>query len=261
MEPLLPMGRRVASKVWKQGFHWVETKHLMGGCKKASFLLYFTHLFVSLQIENLKQANMFKKEVYIERRKELRKRVESGLILLFGNNEAPCNYPGNAYYPFRQDSSFLYYFGQQRDGLVGVIDIDNGTETLVGDDIDIEDIVWFGSVDSVRDMADQVGVELTAPMKQLQVICNEALRQKRKIHFLPPYRHDTKVQLFDLLGIHPAQQKESASVELIMAIVHMREVKSDLEIAEIEKACAVGYEMHTTAMRLTRPPARGDHAR
>ncbi len=196
---------------------------------------------------------MFKKEVYIERRKELRKRVESGIILLFGNNEAPCNYPGNAYYPFRQDSSFLYYFGQQRDGLVGVIDIDNGTETLVGDDIDIEDIVWFGSVDSVRDMADQVGVELTAPMKQLQVICNEALRQKRKIHFLPPYRHDTKIQLFDLLGIHPAQQKESASVELIMAIVHMREVKSDLEIAEIEKACAVGYEMHTTAMRLTRP--------
>ena len=196
---------------------------------------------------------MFKKEVYIERRKELRKRVESGIILLFGNNEAPCNYPGNAYYPFRHDSSFLYYFGQQRDGLVGVIDIDNGKETLVGDDIDIEDIVWFGSVDSVRDMADQVGVELTAPMKQLQVICNEALRQKRKIHFLPPYRHDTKIQLFDLLGIHPAQQKESASVELMMAIVHMREVKSDLEIAEIEKACAVGYEMHTKAMRLTRP--------
>ena len=164
---------------------------------------------------------MFKKEVYIERRKELWKRVESGIILLFGNNEAPCNYPGNAYYPFRQDSSFLYYFGQQRDGLVGVIDIDNGTETLVGDDIDIEDIVWFGSVDSVRDMADQVGVELTAPMKQLQVICNEALRQKRKIHFLPPYRHDTKIQLFDLLGIHPSQQREEASVELIMAVVHI----------------------------------------
>ena len=173
--------------------------------------------------------------------------------LLFGNNEAPCNYPGNAYYPFRQDSSFLYYFGQQRDGLVGVIDIDNATETLVGDDIDIEDIVWFGSVDSVRDMADQVGVAETAPMKQLQVICNDALRLKRKIHFLPPYRYDTKIQIFDLLGIHPAQQKESASVELIMAIVHMREVKSDLEIAEIEKACAVGYQMHTTAMKLTCP--------
>ena len=196
---------------------------------------------------------MFAKEVYIERRKQLRKLVENGIIILFGNNESPCNYPNNGYYPFRQDSSFLYYFGQRRDGLVGVIDVDKGTETLVGDDIDIEDIVWYGSVDSVKDLAAQVGVDHTAPMKQLQVICNEATKQKRKIHFLPPYRHDTKIQIMDLLGIHPAQQKESASVELIMAIVRMRQCKTALEVAEIEKACAIGYQMHTHAMRMTRP--------
>ena len=196
---------------------------------------------------------MFRKEIYIERRQELKRRMQSGIVVLFGNNEAPCNYPGNAYYPFRQDSTFLYFFGQQRDGLVGIIDIDNNHETLVGDDIDIEDIVWFGSVDSVKDMAGQVGVEHTAPMSSLKSICNEALSKKRRIHFLPPYRHDTMIQIYDLLGIHPSQQKEEASVELIMAVVHMREIKSALEIAEIEKACAVGYEMHTTAMKLTRP--------
>ena len=196
---------------------------------------------------------MFRKEIYIERRQELKRRMQSGIVVLFGNNEAPCNYPGNAYYPFRQDSTFLYFFGQQRDGLVGIIDIDNNRETLVGDDIDIEDIVWFGSVDSVKDMADQVGVEHTAPMSSLKSICNEALSKKRRIHFLPPYRHDTMIQIYDLLGIHPSQQKEEASVELIMAVVHMREIKSALEIAEIEKACAVGYKMHTTAMKLTRP--------
>ena len=106
--------------------------------------------------------------------------------------------------------------------------MDKGTETLVGDDIDIEDIVWYGSVDSVKDLAAQVGVDHTAPMKQLQVICNEATKQKRKIHFLPPYRHDTKIQIMDLLGIHPAQQKESASVELIMAIV--RNTPSDTSL-------------------------------
>ena len=196
---------------------------------------------------------MFRKEIYIERRQELKRRMQSGIVVLFGNNEAPCNYPGNAYYPFRQDSTFLYFFGQQRDGLVGIIDIDNNRETLVGDDIDIEDIVWFGSVDSVKDMAGQVGVEHTAPMSSLKSICNEALSKKRRIHFLPPYRHDTMIQIYDLLGIHPSQQKEEASVELIMAVVHMREIKSELEIAEIEKACDVGYEMHTTAMKLTRP--------
>lgn len=196
---------------------------------------------------------MFNKETYIERRAQLKKLVNSGIIILFGNNEAPNNYPNNSYYPFRQDSSFLYYFGQRRDGLVGVIDIDNDKEYLVGDDIDIEDIVWYGSVDSVADLAAQVGVANSAPMSSLRSVCCDAIAAKRKIHFLPPYRHDTKIQIMDLLGIHPSKQKETASVELIMAVVKMRQVKTALEIAEIEKACAIGYEMHTTAMRLTKP--------
>lgn len=196
---------------------------------------------------------MFSKETYITRRAELKKLVRSGVVLLFGNNDSPANYPANCYYPFRQDSTFLYYFGLNRDGLVGVIDIDEGTETLVGNDIDIEDIVWFGSVDSVSDMAAKTGVAATAPMKQLQAICNEALRRNRQVHFLPPYRHDTMIQIFDLLGIHPSQQKEAASMELIKAVVNMRSKKEPQEIEEIEKACAIGYKMHTTAMRLTKP--------
>ena len=196
---------------------------------------------------------MFSKETYINRRAELKKLVGSGVIILFGNNESPANFPNNTYYPFRQDSSFLYYFGQQRDGLVGVIDIDNDIETLIGDDIDIEDIVWYGSVDSVHDMAEQVGVKNSAPMKSLKAICNDALRQKRRIHYLPPYRSDIKIQIFDLLGIHPNQQKEGASMPLIKAVVKMRSAKSLDEIDELERAAVIGYKMHTTAMRLTKP--------
>ncbi len=196
---------------------------------------------------------MFSKEIYVNRRAELKKLVKSGIIIFFGNNESPANFPANGYYPFRQDSSFLYYFGAQRDGLVGVIDIDNDLEILVGDDIDIDDIVWFGKVDSVHDMAEAAGVKSSAPMKQLSVICNNALRDKRSVHFLPPYRHDTMIQIFDLLGIHPNQQCESASLPLIKAVVKMRSVKSQLEIDEIERACEVGYKMHTTAMKLTKP--------
>ena len=166
-----------------------------------------------------------------------------------------ANYPNNAYSPFRQDSSFLYYFGQKRDGLVGIIDIDNDMETLIGDDISVEDIVWYGSVDSVHDMAQQVGVANTAPMKSLKTICNDALRQKRKIHFLPPYRFDIKLQVFDLLGIHPNQQKESASMDLIKAVVKMRSAKEPQEIEELERAAVIGYKMHTTAMRMCKPGA------
>jgi len=196
---------------------------------------------------------MFSRETYVSRRAELKKLVGSGVILLFGNNESPANYPSNGYYPFRQDSSFLYYFGQNRDGLVGVIDVDGNRETLVGDDIDIDDIVWFGSVDSVHDMAARVGVDNTAPMSALAGICGEARRKGRAIHFLPPYRFDTKILIHDLLGIHPAKQKEASSVELIKAVVKMRSVKEQQEIDEIERACAIGYRMHTAAMRLTKP--------
>ena len=196
---------------------------------------------------------MFSKDTYIRRRDELKKLVKDGLILIFGNNESPCNYPANAYYPFRQDSSFLYYFGQKRDGLVGIIDVDNNCDMLIGNDIDIEDIVWYGSVDSVADMARQVGIERTAPMAHLQVLCDEAKKQGRRIHFLPPYRHDIKIQIMDLLGIHPSKQKEAASMDLIMSVIKMRSVKEQQEIEELERAAVIGYKMHTTAMRLTRP--------
>lgn len=196
---------------------------------------------------------MYSKETYVSRRAELKKLVKSGVIILFGNNNSPANFPNNGYHPFRQDSSFLYYFGLNRDGLVGVIDVDNDIETLIGDDISIDDIVWYGSVESVHDMAVQVGVKNSAPMKSLKTICNDAMRQKRRIHFLPPYRADIKIQIFDLLGIHPNQQKESASMDLIKAIVKMRSVKTDEEVEELERAAAIGYKMHTTAMKMCRP--------
>ena len=202
--------------------------------------------------ENFKNL-MFSKDTYIRRRAELKQLVGEGLIVLFGNNDSPANYPANAYAPMRQDSSFLYYFGQHRDGLVGVIDVDNDREMLFGDDIDIEDIVWMGFVPSVSDLAAEVGVTLTAPMSELKTIVNSKLSNSRSIHFLPPYRFDTKIQIMDLLGIHPSKQKEAASLKLIKAVVKMRSTKEPQEIEAIERACDVGYEMHTTAQRLIRP--------
>ena len=196
---------------------------------------------------------MFDKETYIRRRAELKKLVGSGTVILFGNNESPANYPANSYAPMRQDSTFLYYFGQHREGLVGVIDIDRDEEWLFGDDIDIEDIVWMGFVPSVSDLAAEVGVTRTAPMKDLRPVCCDSVSTHRTIHFLPPYRHDTKIQIMDLLGIHPSQQKEQASLALIQAVVKMRSTKESQEIEAIERACEVGYKMHTTAQQLIRP--------
>ena len=192
---------------------------------------------------------MFDKNTYIRRRAELKKLVGKGIIVLFGNNEAPYNYPANTYAPMRQDSAFLYFFGQHRDGLVGVIDIDNDEEWLFGDDIDVEDIVWMGFTPSVSDLAVEVGITKTAPMKELEKMV-KVQSSKFKVHFLPPYRHDTKIQIMDLLGIHPSKQKEAASLDLIKAVVKMRSTKEPQEIAAIDRACDIGYAMHTTAQRL-----------
>lgn len=195
---------------------------------------------------------LFSKSTYVERRNELKKLVGSGLIVLFGNNDSPANYPSNTY-KFRQDSSFLYYFGLHRNGLVGVIDVDNDREYLVGDEIDIEDIVWYGSVTSVAEMAEMTGVARTAAMRELPAIVESAKAQGEEVHFLPPYRFDNQIQIMDLLGIHPSQQKAVASLKLIAAVVKMRTTKTKEEIAELERAAEIGYEMHTTAMRLCRP--------
>ena len=195
---------------------------------------------------------MFAKEIYIQRRAELKQRIGEGLILLFGNNDSPNNYPGNTY-RFRQDSCFLYFFGQKREGLVGVIDIDNNKEYIFGDDIDIDDIIWFGYVPSVSYLAEQVGVADTAPMSQLKPIVNTAMAKGQTIHFIPQCRHDLMIQLSDLIGIHPLQSKEKASVKLIKAIDDMRAEKKTEEIEELVKAADIGYMMHTAAQKLCAP--------
>ncbi|MBQ8098425.1 MAG: aminopeptidase P N-terminal domain-containing protein [Bacteroidaceae bacterium] len=195
---------------------------------------------------------MFTKETYIQRRSALKAQLESGIILILGNNESPVNGPYNCY-PFRQDSSFLYFFGAQRDGLAGVLDIDNDKDYLLGDDIDINDIIWYGSVDSVADMGKAVGIKDTGKFSYLRTLLDNARQAGRTIHFLPPYRHDHQLLLQDLIGFSPSQQAEQSSVDLIKAIVKLRSVKSDEEIKEIERACAVGFKMHTTAMKLCQP--------
>ena len=195
---------------------------------------------------------MFASNVYKERREALRHQIGGGLILLLGNGEASSNYPDNTYH-FRQDSSFLYFFGINHPGFAGVIDVESGEDTLFGNDFTMDDIIWMGPQPSVASQAIEVGVEKSAPLAQLKQVIENAQRQGRKVHFLPPYRYANKLWLEELTGIRVAQLATQVSVELIKAIVALRSVKSALEIAEIERACDIGYEMHTTAMRLCKP--------
>lgn len=184
---------------------------------------------------------MFPRAVYIERRERLKIRVHSGLILLPGNDESPMNYAANPY-PFRQDSTFLYYFGLDQPGLTAIIDLDEGTECLFGTDPTDDDLVWTGPQRPLSDRAQEVGIARTAPANALEQVLSQAARQGRTIHVLPQYRPENILRL----------RIQEPSAALIKAVVQQRSVKSTEEIEQIEAALEVSHEMHTTAMRMAR---------
>ena len=192
---------------------------------------------------------MFNKEVYQKRRSELSKSINNGIILLLGNVDSPMNYPGNIY-EFRQDSTFLYFFGLDHPGYAAIIDIDENENYIFGDDIDIDDIIWMGPQPSIKDKASEIGVDKVKPFKNLFDYIKSAQNNGRKIHFLPPYRPENKLLLQDLTGIKANETKANASLELIKAVVKLRSIKGPEEIDHIEKIMDIGYEMHTTSMKM-----------
>jgi len=195
---------------------------------------------------------MFDKSVYISRRQVLASKVGKGLILILGNGESSCNYKDNTY-PFRQDSTFLYYFGIDNPGFAGVIDAESGEEIIYGDDVDINDIVWTGPLPSVAQQAAEVGVSKTAPFSALQEMLSDTQKKGRTIHFIPQYRGENKILLHQMLGMSFEEIAAGASLDLILAVVSQRLIKEPCEIAEIDKACDLGYAMHYTAMSLMKP--------
>jgi Xaa-Pro aminopeptidase len=195
---------------------------------------------------------MFDKKTYVNRRARLMKEVGDGVLLFLGNQLVGMNYHDNEY-PFRQDSTFLYYFGLDQAGLAAVIDIDRGEEVIFGDELTIDDIVWTGTMPSLAENARKVGVDKTLPLSALKEYLGKAMHQGRKIRFLPPYRADHKVRLMDLLGILPNVQSLHADEALIRAIVDLRIHKTAEEVAVIEDAVDVSTRMHLEAYRLARP--------
>jgi Xaa-Pro aminopeptidase len=195
---------------------------------------------------------MFKKETYIKRRQELKNTIKSGIILLLGNVESSMNYADNTY-QYRQDSSFLYFFGIDQPGLIGLIDVDNNNEYIFGDDHTIDMIVWMGVQPTIKEQALKVGIENTASMQLFEDFIDESSRKGRNIHFLPPYRPENKIMLFKWLNIQPEKLNEKASLELVKAVINQRNYKSVEEITEIEEAVNTTVDMHLAAMRMIRP--------
>ncbi len=194
---------------------------------------------------------MFSKETFLQRRAALRQKIDRGILLFCGNEESSMNYADNTYH-FRQDSSFLYFWGMDYAGLNAVIDLDEGADILFGNDLTVEDIVWMGTQPTLLERGDKYGIREVRPAGQLAGYLEEAVKKGRTIHFLPPYRPENKLKLFRWLGIHPDETKAKASIPFTRAVVDLRNHKSEDEIAEIEKAVNLSVDMHVAAMRMAR---------
>ena len=196
---------------------------------------------------------MFSKETYMARRATLKKAIGSGLLLFLGNDECGMNYLDNTYH-FRQDSTFLYFFGLPYAGLSAIIDIDNDREIIFGDELTIDAIVWMGTQPTLKEKSEATGITEVRPFKEIETYLKSAAAKGQQIHYLPTYRTEHQIKLQQWLGIAPGAEKPS--VPFIMGVVNQRIYKSEEEIGEIEKACNVTAEMHLAAIRTIRPGLR-----
>lgn len=195
---------------------------------------------------------LFDQSVYSNRRQALKQRVGSGIILLLGNEESSMNYKDN-WYPFRQDSSFLYYFGLDVAGLSAMIDADTGDEWIFGNELTIDEIVWTGPLPSVTEMAAAVGITKTEPVSKIGEYIKQAQNARRTIHFLPPYRPENRIKMANWFGVPVMLVDKLVSVPLIKAVISQRLIKEPVEIEAIEEAVSISVDMHRTAIQYAQP--------
>ncbi|HKM94869.1 MAG TPA: Xaa-Pro aminopeptidase [Prolixibacteraceae bacterium] len=201
---------------------------------------------------------MLNRQLYIQRRTILKETIKKGIILFLGNEESPMNYPDNPY-PFRQHSSFLYFFGIDRPSVSAIIDIDNGQEIIFGDELTLDEIVWMGQKPTIAEEAEKVGVFEVLPTVKLFAILKEANAAGRNIEFLPPFRPENKIKLLRLLNIRPDQFNVKSSEALVKAVIAQREIKCEEEIAEIDMAVNWSVDMHVAAIQMARPGIKESH--
>jgi Xaa-Pro aminopeptidase len=194
---------------------------------------------------------MFDTKIYTQRRNRLKKEFKNGVLIFLGNTELPMNYPQNIYH-FRQDSTFLYFFGIDEPGLAAIIDIDAGKEIIFGNDVEIEDVIWTGPLPLLKDKAEKVGISDTSAFSKFSEYINEAKTRSSKIHFLPPYNPNNMIVLNSLLGISFDDLKKESSPELIHAVIKLRSLKGKEEIKEIERGMKTAYKMFTKAMKMAK---------
>ncbi|WP_336514676.1 aminopeptidase P family protein [Pollutibacter soli] len=191
---------------------------------------------------------MFELNTYVERRRMLAEQVGEGILFFPGNIQSSMSYKDN-HYPFRQDSSFLYFFGIDLPGLDATIDAATGETILYGEEPTEDDLVWTGPVTPLTEMAERVGIKKVRPCVQLHRDLAGLKQKHNRIHWLPPYRPETFLKIQELLQVEANVVTLLSSEAFIKAVVRLRSTKSEEEVREIESGVDFTVDMLLLAMK------------
>lgn len=183
---------------------------------------------------------LFSKQTYINRRAKLAENMKSGKLLFLGNIESPMNYKDNTF-RFRQDSTFLYYFGINLPGIAVIYDIDNQCTTLYGNEYSMDDIIWIGEVEAINSLAEKVGINFVKPFNEIYKNVGP------ETQYLPPYRHENKILLAELLDLKIKDIGQSLS--FTKAVIAQRSIKEEQELLIMDAAVNISQQMHMAALR------------
>lgn len=195
---------------------------------------------------------MFNQEVYLNRRNQLNTKLSGGVLLFLGNEESPINFKDNTYH-FRQDSTFLYYFGINEPNLTAIVDLDEERTIIFGDEMSLDAIVWMGRQQTLKSKCEASGISDLLATSELEKYVLKAKQQGRPIHFLPPYRSANSIKLAHLLNLSIQQVTQQTSLAFIKAVIAQRAIKSPEEIAELDQAAMFSAEIHELIIKTAKP--------
>jgi Xaa-Pro aminopeptidase len=190
---------------------------------------------------------LFDASIYVNRRKALMHAMGNGVLFFPGSVDQPINYKANTY-PFRQDSTFLYYFGFAQSGLAGIIDADTGKSILVGNDAEVEDVIWIGPQTSMDDRIKLIGAD-----EYLKTDDLPKWFSGKTVQYLPPHHTDRLFYLSYILGKTTMEISEGHSMKLVHAVIQQRGHKAAEEIEQMEEALSITAAIHTQVRKSIAP--------